>query len=145
LIAWALRGNSAHPSVTAVSGRLLVAYFFFVFFAAFGFAAAFVVGFFALRFAVIGMSKCSLLQGSGERTSRPQAPTYWAKSARDATAGAAAHEMRNARSQGNTEKINTSCNHPYTELTPARDPREDLSTTDSDESPANRSDESDAY
>jgi hypothetical protein len=33
------------------------AYFFFVFFAAFGFAAAFDVGFFALRFAVIGMSE----------------------------------------------------------------------------------------
>ena len=33
------------------------AYVFFVFFAAFGFAAAFDVGFFALRFAVIGMSE----------------------------------------------------------------------------------------
>jgi hypothetical protein len=30
-------------------------YFFFVFFAAFGFAAAFDVGFFAFLFAVIGM------------------------------------------------------------------------------------------
>jgi hypothetical protein len=116
-------------------------YFFFVFFAAFGFAAAFVVGFFALRFAVIGMSEYSLLQGSGERTSRPQAPTYCANSARDATAGAVAREMRDVRPQGNTEKISTSCDSQYTEFTPAHDPRQSLSTTDSGESPANRSDE----
>lgn len=44
-------------------GRSVGAYFFFVFFAAFGFAAALDVGFFALRFAVIGMRECSLLQG----------------------------------------------------------------------------------
>jgi hypothetical protein len=37
-------------------GRHLASYFFFfAFAAAFGFAAAFVVGFFALRFAVIGI------------------------------------------------------------------------------------------
>jgi hypothetical protein len=52
---------------------LIVVYFFFVFFAAFGFAAAFDVGFFALRFAVIGMSDCSLLQGqeSAPRALKP--------------------------------------------------------------------------
>jgi hypothetical protein len=41
--------------VRPLPGLIVVLYFFFVFFAAFGFAAAFVVGFFALRFAVIGM------------------------------------------------------------------------------------------
>lgn len=51
-----------------------IAYFFFVFFAAFGFAAAFDVGFFALRFAVIGIRECSLLQGqeSAPRALKPQ-------------------------------------------------------------------------
>jgi hypothetical protein len=48
-----VRGANAPPRQPE-PGRL-VDYFFFVFFAAFGFAAAFVVGFFALRFAVIGM------------------------------------------------------------------------------------------
>ena len=40
-------------------------YFFFVFFAAFGFAAAFVAGFFALRLAVIGMWSDSSLHPEG--------------------------------------------------------------------------------
>lgn len=78
------------------TGRLF-AYFFFVFFAAFGFAAAFDVGFFALRFAVIGMRECSLLQGqeSAPRALKPQhieqtghatqllGPARWRCSARD--------------------------------------------------------------
>ena len=40
-------------------------YFFFVFFAAFGFAAAFVAGFFALRLAVIGIGSNSSLHPEG--------------------------------------------------------------------------------
>jgi hypothetical protein len=48
--------NAAHPAFPADPRPGVSRYFFFVFFAAFGFAAAFVVvGFFALRFAVIGM------------------------------------------------------------------------------------------
>jgi hypothetical protein len=53
------RENAAHPSRQAGIRPDRRPYFLFVFFAAFGFAAAFVVGFFAfaLRFAVIGMRK----------------------------------------------------------------------------------------
>jgi hypothetical protein len=47
------------PATGRKYGRAVSNYFFFVFFAAFGFAAAFdvvfTVGFFALRFAIIGM------------------------------------------------------------------------------------------
>lgn len=59
-------GTSGPPRAPA--GRPALApsnYFFFVFFAAFGFAAAFVAGFFALRLAVIGMWSDSSLHPEG--------------------------------------------------------------------------------
>lgn len=60
---WNVRPASSRPAGEPALGALN--YFFFVFFAAFGFAAAFVAGFFALRLAVIGMWSDSSLHPEG--------------------------------------------------------------------------------
>lgn len=61
--AWDVRTASSRPAGEPALGASN--YFFFVFFAAFGFAAAFVAGFFALRLAVIGMWSNSSLHPEG--------------------------------------------------------------------------------